>query len=264
MTLVFREGLMSVELPEGAVETWLDGPGTRLEVQLSGVSVMLRTNMFKPHTPEGFQKKYGGELLREEHDSEHSALAVRGASGGGRSAGELEVYGWAPGLMCIADDVPMNRLDEIFEVCASVRRVGGILNLGQAPKVHESTTLGMKSLSVETDQFNVQRVEERRLRCDNLLHTAVLYKREHLVEITERDGEYGKVKVWYEPVEDGEEATVLRGYAERDGQCCVFSTYDWVGPVPERDVAAVAGLCDKAAQPGWPLAFLPEPGASPG
>lgn len=249
---------MSVELPEGAKEMWKEGRGSRLVVEFSGTSVMLRTNVFDPYSASSFQKKYGGEILREEHDAEHSALVVRGAARGPDGDG-VEVLGWAPGLLCYGSDVPPKAIDAAFKVCSSMRRVGGIFTQGEMPEVHDEPVLAMKARSIETNQYSVQRVEEGELTCEQMLHELVLHNREDLVEIEERRGEHGPVRVWYAPREEGAETTKFEGFAVRGRYCCSFGTYPWLGEIPESDVTAMVSLCDRAGESGWPERFLPEP-----
>lgn len=245
---------MSVALPPGTKETWLEGPGSRLEVVVAGAKVILSTNTSPPHDSKSFREEFGGQVLRDERDSEHSALIAAGATKG-PSEGFVHVLGWAPGLRCDGSNIPVDAADAVFAVCASIRRIGSVFAYGERPRVDKEPVLGLEGITIESDLFAISRVKRGDRSCGQILEDVTKYEPQQAIETHQR--EHGKVSVWESKWPGSEHVVRTNGWAERGEYCCSFSTVHWFERAAAEELEALVRICDAAEEDGWPGELLP-------
>lgn len=224
------------------------------EFEVSGTQVSLFESPLAPDSADEFRATRGERVRKSEQDGEHSAFVLATRTGEGE-----DVYGFAPGLLCYATEVPAETVDMVFDVCSSMRRVGGVLTYARLPEVEETQIFGQPALDIEAGQFGGSRILEGEgdLDCDGLL-TAVDYGR-HASQVETLTLAHGDVRVWWSVDDEGDKHGQSKVFATRGNYCCGFELRPWFEPASRSDLGALAHVCDNAAQPDWPNAYLPPP-----
>lgn len=225
-----------------------------LEFTVAGTPVVVVESTFSPQSSKEGGEIRGGQVLEAQRDREHSAFVVEARDGTGR-----KVHGFAPGLHCYATEVPAENVEVVFELCSSMRRVGDVLTYAQLPEVEETLIFGQPALDIAAGQFGGSRVVAGQgdVDCDGLL-TAIDYGR-HASQVETLTRAHGDVRVWWSVDQEGDEHGKSKVYAVRGEYCCGFEFRDWFEPASRSDLEALAHVCDNAAQPDWPNAYLPPP-----
>ncbi len=230
----------------------------RIEFVVANATVVVGQTASFPQKAEYFVENHGAKVLAHEADVEHVAFALRVRKNAHREETN-EVLAFTRGLVCQGEQVPDEDVDAVFEFCASLRRGGGILGYSRLPKVTTPQVFGLPAVEIVSDQFVGSRIEwSEELTCDRLRTEAADYKR-NVSNVEVLKMEHGDVRTYWSVDPDVSTVGHSKIWALRGEYCCSLEIAAWFEPAPPEDVRALASLCDRAAETGWPQSALPEP-----